>query len=75
MIWVQFGQRFGVAEHLGSLDRTAMPHVEAFGTAVDEPLELAGHGLRVVLERRADRVAVEGDAADQDAGGNQVADQ
>lgn len=72
---VQLGQHLCMAKHLGSLQRPAMTHVEALSTSVDEPLELAGDSLRVVLERWADRTAVESDAANQDAGGNEVADQ
>lgn len=43
---VQLDWHLCVAKHLGSLQRPAMTHVETLSTAVDEPLRLAGHGLR-----------------------------
>ena len=70
-----FRQKPRVPHDFGRLQGTAVAHVEAFGPTFDHALQLAGYGLRVIFERRTDRVTGEGDASDQDARCDQIADQ
>jgi len=44
-----------------------MAHVEAFGPALHKPFQLTSDALRVIFKGRADRSALEGNAADQDS--------
>ncbi len=62
-------------QNLGRAEGAAMTHMEAFGPTLHQAFQFAGNLLRVILEGRTDRPPLEGDAADQDPGCDQVADQ
>ncbi len=62
-----------MTRHLRRLQRTAVPHIEAFRTTLNHPFELARNRPRIILEWRTDRSACEGDAADQNARCDQIA--
>jgi hypothetical protein len=68
-------QRPRVPRHLRYTQRATVTHVEAGGTPMHQPLQLARDLFRVVFEGRTDGATGERDATDQDARGDQVADQ
>ncbi len=64
-----------MAHDLGRIQGATMAQVEALSASLHEAFEFAGNFLRIVFERRADRAAGQGYAADQNPRGDQIADQ
>ncbi len=53
--------------NFGRFQRAAMAQVETFGTALHHAVQFAGDRLWVIFEWRADGMAGQRNAADQDA--------
>jgi len=61
--------------HSLGIQRPAMPYMKTVYARVDQLLQLPGNGLRIILERWTPGMIQTGETADQDARGNQIANQ